>query len=364
MLPKSDLKNTPDQNGKKFLVFIAYLQVIGIVLVVFGHSFHEYPDGNYGRSLLLYRMLYSFRMPLFLFVSGFLMVYTTKLYSTRSRISDFIKTKIKRLLLPFIVLTLVTFIPRSLMSGMADDGLQLSLTSFWKSFVYNGQLVIPYFWFLQASFILLVSTYIIITLGERAGLNDMVIYPAILLLFFALPYLPVNYSDAFSLSQVARLGIYFAAGVVYCRFLDTFDRFIPWESPIFLICATTLWGWLFFLTENTGAIIICSIAGIAMCISLAKILEHHNITILNHLIGANYMIFLLSWYCNIATQQILHHFIELPWWCFTAMSLLSGIYIPLICYRYLDSHPDSRWIKITAFLLGQSINKKNRKYGG
>ena len=64
---------------KKYLKFIAYLQIIGIFLVVVGHSFHEYPDGDYGRSMLLYRMMHSFRMPLFMFVSGFLMVYTTRL---------------------------------------------------------------------------------------------------------------------------------------------------------------------------------------------------------------------------------------------------------------------------------------------
>lgn len=70
---------TTPSRKQPFLKFIAYLQVIGIILVVLGHSFHEYPDGNMGRSLLMYRMMYSFRMPLFMFVSGFLMVYTTKL---------------------------------------------------------------------------------------------------------------------------------------------------------------------------------------------------------------------------------------------------------------------------------------------
>lgn len=64
---------------KQFLKFIAYLQVLGIILVVLGHSFHEYPDGAGGKTLLLYRMLHSFRMPLFMFVSGFLMVYTTRI---------------------------------------------------------------------------------------------------------------------------------------------------------------------------------------------------------------------------------------------------------------------------------------------
>lgn len=36
---------------KQFIKFIAYLQVLGIILVVLGHSFHEYPDGAGGTPL-------------------------------------------------------------------------------------------------------------------------------------------------------------------------------------------------------------------------------------------------------------------------------------------------------------------------
>ena len=63
-----------DSKHNKYFLFIAYLQIIGIVLVVLGHSFHEYPDGHHGDTMLMYKMLHSFRMPLFIFVSGFLLV--------------------------------------------------------------------------------------------------------------------------------------------------------------------------------------------------------------------------------------------------------------------------------------------------
>ena len=64
-----NLKQTPR------IKFIAYLQVIGIILVVFGHSLHESPTPY--TELLVYEMLYSFHMPLFIFVSGFLMYMTS-----------------------------------------------------------------------------------------------------------------------------------------------------------------------------------------------------------------------------------------------------------------------------------------------
>ena len=344
---------------RQIIKFIAYLQIIGIILVVFGHSFHEYPDGDMGKNLLIYRMMYSFRMPLFMFVSGFLMVFTTRMRASSARpaIGRFVRQKLRRLLLPFAVLTIVTFIPRATMSGLADDHLDMDFNSFYHSLLYGDSLVIPYFWFLQASFLLLVISHTVITLGEKAGLDRVVLYLGIVIVAAALPYLPIEYTSFFAIDEAVRLGLFFALGCAYSRFHDKVDRFVAWTSPLFLPVAAIVWGTLFFITEGTPWGVLCSIAGIAMCISTARLMERHEVTMLDHLIGANYMIFLLSWYCNVASQQILHHLVELPWWCYTVLSLITGIYIPWLGYRYIQGHPDSRWVRVTALLLGQSFKK-------
>lgn len=337
-----------------FLKFIAYLQIIGIILVVLGHSFHEYPDGCFGTSTLFYRMMSSFRMPLFMFVSGFLMIYTKR---PTTGITSFTVRKIKRLLLPFIVLTLVTLLPRTLLSSIADDNIELTAESAWKALVYTHSLVIPFFWFLQASFILLVFTYTVVTLGERARVSHLAIYLSLIALFIFLLYYPFYSGDCFSLDKVMNLGIYFVAGCACCRYADTIDRYIPWTSISLFLGSALVWAALFFITENTKWVLFCSLAGIFTCISCAKIMEAREVRFIDHLIGANYIIFLLSWYCNIAAQQILHHYVQLPWWCYTILSLVSGIYVPWLCYKYLCAHPQSRWVRVTSFLLGQSLNK-------
>lgn len=347
---------------KPFIKYIAYLQVIGIILVVLGHSFHEYPDGDFGRSMLFYRMLFSFRMPVFLFVSGFLMVYTTRLRAPEARpsIRQFTYTKVKRLLLPFAFLTIITFIPRTLLADFADDGgAHLSILEIVRALVFTNRLVIPYFWFLHVSFILLVFNYAAITLGEKAGIKEIAIYGALITLFAALPYMNIIVRCYFSINEVIRLGIYFAIGAAFGRYHATLDR-LPWTSPLFLIGSATAWAALFFVTEGTPYIMLCSLCGIAMCISVAKLLERHHITALDHLLGANYIIFLLSWYFNVATQQGLHHFIALPWWCHTILSFTTGIYGPWIFYRFLQKRSDCRAVRILAILLGQSL-KNARK---
>ncbi len=327
-----------NQKQQGYLKFIAYLQIIGIILVVAGHSFHEYPDGSHGVSLIVYRMLYSFKMPLFLFVSGFLMVYTSFMRRSGEAPSAkrFAVQKIRRLLVPFVVLSLVTFIPRSMMSGLADDPIPLSARELLEALAYRDKLIIPYYWFLQTSFTLLVVSYSFICLCRRARLADGVTYTLLLLIVFAFPYLPVNFPKLMSVDMTVSCGFYFVAGAAYCRFAPAIDRYVRWTSPAVFILFAAIWATLFFLSDDgLGYSAPRAFAGIAMCISFAKILEHRHYTFLDHLTGTNYLIFLLSWFCNVAAQQVLSHFVVLPWWVYTLLSLISGIYIPWLAYRYL-----------------------------
>ena len=350
------MQNSERESASGFIRFIAYLQIIGIIFVVLGHSFHEHPDGDFGRTLLLYRMMYSFRMPVFMFVSGFLMVLTTRLRKSGPvPLFTFIKSKAKRLLLPFVVLTLVTFVPRVALSGIADDTMTMSPSTLLRALTYNGEMLIPYFWFLQASFIMLVFTYACIVVADIYGIRDRYLYAALLLLFIVLPLLPFSYPLFFSLNECVRLGFFFVAGATYCRYAKKVDAAVPWTSPVFMLASAGAWTALFFMTEHTPWMPLCSSAGIAMCISFAKILEKSDIQVLDHLFGANYLIFLLSWYCNVACQQVLHHYTDFPWWVYTILSLTSGVYIPWLGYRYLQRHRDSRWIRLCALLLGQSF---------
>lgn len=347
---------------KKYLKYISYLQVIGIILVVAGHSVHLYPDGASGVRTLFYRGVYSFHMPLFLFVSGFLMIYTTGIYyKPKHKIKKYITGKIKRLLLPFITLTAVTFFPRAMMSSVADDVIEPDIQSFFMAFIDKEYLVIPFFWYLQACFLLLTVSYCILYFGRKLNISIKVMVPILFLGLLVLYLSPYDVTTLFSLNKIKELGLYFMLGAMYCMFADTIDRFIPWTSVFFALLLAVGWGITFTLFEGTEWVIICTVLGIMMCTSVARIIEERQWHFLDHLVGANYLIFLLSWYLNVTTQQMLSHFIELPWWVHSTLSLFAGIYIPLWAYRYLQCHSESRWIKLTSFLLGQTIKNNSKE---
>lgn len=89
----TSLSVTPKPLNKQFLV----LQAIAIILVVLGHK-----TGSYVNLLKFWFPIYSYHMPLFIFISGYF-------YSTKSEqnIPLYIWRKIKRLVLPYFCWNLV-----------------------------------------------------------------------------------------------------------------------------------------------------------------------------------------------------------------------------------------------------------------
>jgi hypothetical protein len=328
--------------------------------VVFGHSFHEYPDGEHGNSMLVYRMMYSFRMPLFLFVSGFLMVFTN--FTGKAKpidISGFLKGKLKRLLLPFFILTAITYIPRAALSMFADDAIELSLKGLVDAFFYADKMPIPFFWFLQASFLLLVVGYIIFAISIKRFNNIRFggwIYFLLLLIINTTGV--IDLPDFFSLNMVGIFGVYFSMGCLYGMYSEQVNRAIRLNSLYTFLFFAVLWAVLFFRTEHTPAIIFCSTSGIVMCISMAQLLVKYKITVLDTLIGSNYIIFLLSWYMNTFTQQFLHHITNFPWWVYSILSFTCGVAVPCMIYKFMQAHADNRLVKVATICLGQNLKKR------
>lgn len=89
---------------------------IGIILVYLGHVFNLTILKWDSLILYLYRTTYSFHMPLFFFISGLLS-------STNKEIdlNKFYKGKIKRLLIPYLFINLVDYIPRTLFPKLVNS---------------------------------------------------------------------------------------------------------------------------------------------------------------------------------------------------------------------------------------------------
>ncbi len=115
---------------KKHIKWISYVKIIGIILVVLGHSFHEYPDGVNGVTFWLYRFIYSFHMPLFVFISGMVLSYSCERKNCEEKYYKFCYYKFQQLIISFIVLGIIVFPFRAIMSFCADNNISLKSVAF------------------------------------------------------------------------------------------------------------------------------------------------------------------------------------------------------------------------------------------
>lgn len=336
------------------LKFVSNLQAIAIILVVAGHSLHQYPDGANGEHTLAYRLIYSFHVPLFMFVSGFLLDYST---SRRPRTwLRLAREKFRRLMVPFFVLSVVTFLPRAAMSGFADEAVELSAGSLADSLIRGDRLVIPFLWFLQSLFTLLVTVYGAATVSRMWRVPPVVCYLVIFAVVVAINLSPADPGTFFSLNTTVRMATYFMLGCLYSRMQSSVDRIVAWSRPATFLLFAALWIATALAAPDTyPADVLTAAAGIAMCVAASQAMVARRVNVFGHLDGANYIIFLLSWYFNVASQQLLARYVALPWWVHGALSLILGIYAPWALYRLMLRHPRSRATRALALVLGQRI---------
>lgn len=139
---------------------ISFLQVFGILLVVIGHSDYGAPE-----EPLWHTWIYSFHMPLFMFISGFLLRYGAerKGIALADTNSGFIWKKVKRLLIPYVCISTLAFFPKALLSRFAARPLEVSWDTYIRMLVYPWDNVIMFFWFLPTLFII----FLIVFYGAR-----------------------------------------------------------------------------------------------------------------------------------------------------------------------------------------------------
>lgn len=144
---------TKEKNGQ-----IVLLTLFAMTLVVIGNS----DISSDFKDLWIYKWVYSFHMPLFFFISGFLFALTvpkSKLLTTN--FVTFVKKKAIRLLIPFIFINTVIFLIKASLitdTSMLQNPVNLTVESFIASTLFNPM---GFMWFLPALFVIFIFAYVL-----------------------------------------------------------------------------------------------------------------------------------------------------------------------------------------------------------
>lgn len=311
---------------------ISFLQSWGIILVVIGHSFYAYGNDN-----IFHKWIYSFHMPLFMFISGYLLWYS--LHSKGQSLINmslndrlvFIKKKAKRLLIPYVVISTLAFIPKTMMSFLSARPVELTLDDYVSMLLFPWKNVIIYFWFLPTLFII----FVIVIVGRGLLYKINIPYSLVIIIALAIHFLnPLKNVEVLNLCGVLYYLIYFIIGYYFSK--TNCEAIVKKYLPFILFFTISLSVIALFEGEFYGKEFLMAINGIVMSVALGVLYVMKKQTFLSPLYGASFAIYLFSWFPQVFFQQILlYMFPEIPRIWSMVAACLSGIMIPLYLYRLI-----------------------------
>lgn len=310
--------------------YISTSRIIGILLVVFGHS---YPFDVHIPQYLwkIYNFIYLFHMPLFIFISGYL--------ATRSPCApkEYIVKRAWRLLIPYFSLSLIAFVPKMLVQNYLSDSVEFSLAWLVRSELVPRENVWGHFWYIPVIFAFGVFFALC---GSALRKNKKALFLT-LIFSYALLYLP-NTTDWFALEDIRKNLFYYVLGVALgC--VKNAEEIV--SSKYWLLGLPVALG-LFLSPAEPIALIAVLMIGFTFFVGTRVKLSRF--PLMETIERYSYTIFLLSWPAQAVMEVLLNKVLHLPVYISMLGMFAAGIAVPLICVKivcWLEKYTSVGWIK-------------------
>ena len=314
------------------LPWVSFLQVFAIILVVIGHSFYHHEDN------VVYEWIYSFHMPLFFFISGYLLQVSVrrsgmplgKYFGVRK-----LAKKAKRLLLPYWLISSLVFVPKSFFGNFAGREVDFSWTGYIHMLLVPIDNVISIYWFLPTLFLVFCLAYV----GGKLALLLKSKYWIVLVLvgtYFLALFFPRYSTEILNYPGVLAFLFYFVLG--YAFDLELIQKSVQSTNRV-KPEAAMLWGLVFS--------IICyvypgkgwdspfyGVAGIVLSLCLAGLYCRFRCKFFNPFYGSTYTIYLFSWFFQVASQQVFLSVTGAHWGVGSALAMVTGFFGPFAIFKF------------------------------
>ena len=334
---------------KEKIAEISFLHVFATLLVVLGHSFCQ-------TNSLIVDWMYQFHVPLFFFVSGYLLNVSVSGKPLQPHI--FLSRKAVRLLLPYFTLSTLLFVPKVLLSQFMVRPIQASWSEYVLMLIYPYRNVNGSYWFLPTLFLLFVFAVIALFFLQRLQHRTSLAVTTLLLTLLALANisLPFSHDTLFNVVGVIHYAFYFALGY----FVSSFGlmRFLDKGKTAFLVFLFTLAVSIIALHVNKIPLVdlFLSMDGGVMSVALACLYAKYELRFLNHLSPASYTIYLYHGIFQALSLQMLMRFTHFDIGFYIILAFLSGVYGSFLVYKLLYRCRNSRLGQILALISGISVS--------
>lgn len=311
--------------SRKKINWILILQAWTMLWVVLGHAFLGKPGEGPDWENTIFKIAYSFHMPLFMWISGYLF-YMTRINKRLSTMgggmtySAIIKDKAIRLLLPFVIFTIVALIIKIIFSGEVSRQIHNPLTTLLTAFLYPYDNPMREMWFIATLFWM----FLLLPLWELTMKSKYSIISTIIILLLLYQYHPDT--ELFCIGRVFSYAIYFYLGLLTCRVG------ILENMPIMKCFSIMIVGGIVYIIGLFSNSFFESIGGIIISIALAIILDNYYPKIFFSFREYTYQIFLIGIFAQMFVKITYRH-VDIPYSIGFIICVLCGIYVPVIISR-------------------------------
>lgn len=336
-----------------YLAEVLWVQLIATYLVVMGHSY-PFTEAVPRWLALSQRFLYLFHMPLFVWISGYLLVYTRQ---SKHAAGKYLSKRFRKLLVPYIALSVLALLPKFAVQPYLNDSVTLDGYALIRTFLVPRENVWGHFWFLPMIFLFGAVGWFIDKVASACRRRRS-IWAAVTLISFGI-YVTCfgqSVSQWFSLKDLVAFGWLFAAGAA-CASFRLLDR-LPAHGGLLFFIGTFIISLLLFFCKLPVALTAVKSAVIAMVmiaafIFLSKWLAARVDINRNALYAQTFTIFLLSWPCQAVLNVLAERLLHWPYYAVMPLQFIAGIAGPMLLIWLIDKieHKyDFHWI---SFFLGK-----------
>ena len=313
--------------GKKKIEWLSVLQGFSMLLVVIGHvSLTNIPrDPNTPIASELERIIYSFHMPLFIFISGWLFYFTC--IRKEKTYADVIKAKIKRLGLPFLAFTMLALALKLVFPSLMNR--PVTTQELIDTFLFFRSNPLGEMWFIVVLLVLMMLYPLYCYVVKSKWLVAFVAWAFSIIVCVC----PTSLTY-FQLNRVCHMAPFFVAGILCCRYgwhkwLENF-RTLGISFFMFL-----LWNIMRLMFDPMGLFSVT--AGIVFSFSLCLNLAKRWPSLFRSFRDYTFQIFLMGIFFQMVVRWVYVRmgcdWMFVPFWL---LSVVIGVFVPVAIAKLVE----------------------------
>ena len=312
------------------LKFISCAYAIGTIFVVLGHST---PTGDtYFPKIVndIRTFIYCFHMPLFFFIAGFLLKYTTD--KNKRPYSHFIKKKTVRFLTPYFVFSAIGIFPKILLSEFVNDTVSFDWFYIFKAIFNPRENIWGHFWFLPTLLIIYVFSYFLLMSYKSKPVFGIILIFSFVIAIFPLP------TNWLAINDICMYLLYFCIGILSCNCIlkRRYTIFKPLYAVLSMVLAILFFAFfnsyyffdMLWIKNLISVLIACLMLYTVLYVSV--FLERKNCGILDCFEGKTFAIFIMSWPCQSVVEILMNRILHFNWYISVPCMFIAGLGLPLL----------------------------------